>query len=134
MPTRGGPGLIAAWRARTKPRLRYCGEWPSSSRDAANGVEEPVKLNRFGAVAAGPEGAGDFGEVVLGREDDDGDRGQVRVAALLLAELPAVHHGHVQIEQDNARRFGVPQQIQGFSTVGGTGDVVAFLLQQDSQA
>ena len=55
------------------------------------------------------------------------------VEHLLPAELPAVHHRHHQIEQDDARVHARGQAVERLLAVGGDFDLEPFQLEKPPQ-
>src|SRR5579871_4022129 len=62
-------------------------------------------------------------------DDQDWNVTQRRVVQLLVAEVPAVHHGHHQIEQDRGGARTVSQDVERLLAVGRRHDLEPFLLQ-----
>src|SRR5262249_12627497 len=53
---------------------------------------------------------------------------------LLLQEFQAIHTGHPQVEQNDARGFGPVEVIEGFPPVRGTADAKPFFFKQVRQS
>jgi hypothetical protein len=47
-----------------------------------------------------------------------------------MAELPAIHHRHGEVKENESRQGGIAQASQRLGTIGGAGDRVAFAFQE----
>ena len=56
---------------------------------------------------ASREGAYLVDGFAVGADEDDGDGGQHRILLQFRAHLVAIHHGHIDVEQDEIRGIGV---------------------------
>ncbi len=66
-----------------------------------------------------------------GGEDDHRDGRGLGVLALGLAELPTIHDGHHQVEQDQGREaLGGVEPVEGLLAVGDGGDAIPGVLQR----
>ena len=72
--------------------------------------------------------------VAGGGDDDERDVGDLGVLLLLPPELPAVHHRHHEVEQDDAGAGrGRLQVVEGLAAVPHARDVVALVLENLTQ-
>ena len=100
-------------------------------QDAFDGGQEVLRVDRLAQV--GLRGDGRRLRAPIRGNRHHGDEPQLRVVLLNRSELPAIHHGHSQIEHDDVgEAFGV-QPPQRLASVFGERDVVAFLLQERPQ-
>ena len=65
--------------------------------------------------------------------DDDGDLPQRRVALMLVPEVPSAHHGHHEVEEDQARLQAGEERSEGLLAVRRRHDLKAFVLEHERQ-
>ena len=82
---------------------------------AAHQLEQAVEVERF-LQEGGPTEIGGP-RLIERRQDDDGDVGELGIRALAAAELPAVHHGHHQVEQDEIGAVTFFKVVEGVAAV-----------------
>ena len=79
------------------------------------------------ALGTGCDGAEDEGLAAFGGDHDGWDSGREFFAAAGLEELEAVHHGHVNVADDEGERAGcaafVTKCLEGLFAVGGLQDL-----------
>ena len=75
-----------------------------------------------------------LGLIHVGGDDELGDPGERRIVAQGVAQLPAAHDGHHQVEQDDAGPHTRVQKVQGLLAVGGLRHGEAVILQGLAQA
>ncbi len=90
--------------------------------------DECVEVDRFLHVRIGVDRRG-FGRSIRG-ECDDGDLREHGIPILLDAKLPAVHHGHHEIEDDHVGARTLPERLERVETVRASGDRVPLHAQQ----
>ena len=88
---------------------------------AADQLEEAIEIEGLSQERDGVDLGGPT--MVQGRQDDDRDGRERRVGLLLPTELPAVHDGHHQVEEDDVWPVALPEVFEGLTAVGhGGGD------------
>ena len=96
-------------------------------------LEQSLDLEGLGVIAFDTKASSYSGKVGFARQEKDGYGGQARVAPLLMSELPPVHHGHVQVEEDERGPLPRMQMIEGLPAIAGTGHTVAVCFQDEAQ-
>src|SRR5690606_19375886 len=92
-------------------------------------VEELPQLEGLGEVPHGPEVAGLGAHVAVGAQHDDGDlTGGHGILPETGRELPAVHHRHHQVEQDELGRHRA-QALEGLAAIARAPHTVALTLE-----
>src|SRR5215217_8563021 len=96
---------------------------------ATHHLQQVVQLEGLGQVADSANVLGLAAHVAVRAEDDERDgRDGRRLLAHALGELPAVHHRHHQVQQDELRRVRL-QLVQRLLAVAGAADLEALGLQ-----
>jgi hypothetical protein len=121
--SRKGP-IRSAGAIRSTPRglLRACGAG-AVLRDRR---QQPVQLHRLGQPGGDVELRAHLG-APRGGQHDDRDRHHGRLLAPLGEELPSVHVGHHEVEQDEPRRAAsaLAQHVERLAAVARLPDLVA---------
>ena len=91
--------------------------------------QEPIEIDRLRKPAVGSN-RGNVLARTGGRDDDDRNRREPGIACLALAEFPAVHHRHHQVEDDDARLAGFIERVERQLAVRGGAHVETLELQE----
>jgi hypothetical protein len=86
-----------------------------SQTEAANQVEQPIEVERF-LEECGARQVNGARRIERG-EDDNGDVCDTRILDLPASELPAVHHRHHEVEQDEVGTIATLEDVKRFDAV-----------------
>src|SRR5215471_2253597 len=99
------------------------------AEESPDRLEQGLGADRLLHVRVGFEPLGVRRQVVLAGDHDDGNSRDLRVHALLVTKLPAVHDRHHQIEQDQPGPLAGAKESQRFEAVARAPDVVTLRFQ-----
>ena len=80
-------------------------------------------------LAEDPFGADIPRAIGHGRDDDDRDARQGSMLPLLSPKLPAIHHRHHQVQEDQLRPFLSTKVVERFPPVRNSNDPIAFFFE-----